>query len=93
MVILNYFYYLHSMILTNVYEKVAKDLDLPVEVVKKIYLLYWKFIRDTITKLPLDDNLTEEEFNNLKLNFNIPSLGKLGCTYNKYVKIKECMKK
>ena len=33
-------------------------------------------------------NLSEEEFNKLKTNFNIVSLGKLSCTYDRYKRIK-----
>jgi hypothetical protein len=33
---------------------------------------------------PLKENLCEEDFKKLRLNFNIPSLGKLICTYDRY---------
>ena len=41
-------------------------------------------IKTTIEALPLKEDLTEEEFSKLRTNFNIPSLGKLSCTLNKY---------
>lgn len=66
---------------------VAKDLNLPKEVVIEAYKSYWKFIRETIQKLPLRDIKTEEDFNKYKTNFNIPSLGKLSCTYPKLIKV------
>ena len=87
MVILNYYYYLHLMML-NLYKQVAEEMNIPVEVVKEAYLSYWKFIRKTIQELPLKDNLSEEEFAKLKTNFNIVSLGKLSCNYDRYVKLK-----
>ena len=30
--------------------------------------------------------LTTKEFNNTQMNINIPSIGKLNCTYDKYLK-------
>ena len=30
--------------------------------------------------------LTTKEFNNMQMNINIPSIGKLNCTYDKYQK-------
>ena len=88
MVILNYCYYFHLMML-NLYKQIAKELNIPVEVVKEAYLSYWKFIRKTIQVLPLKQDLSEEEFAKLKTNFNIVSLGKLACNYDRYLKIKE----
>lgn len=87
MVILNYYYYLHLMML-NLYKQVAEEMNIPVEVIKEAYLSYWKFIRKTIQELPLKNDLSEEEFAKLKTNFNIVSLGKLSCDYDRYVKLK-----
>lgn len=67
---------------------VADKLKLPVEVVKKAYESYWLFIRETISELPLKEDLNEEEFNSLRTNFNIPSIGKLSCTYDRYKAVK-----
>lgn len=54
------------------------------EEIKVVYESFWSYIRDSINSLPLKQNLTEEEFNTLSTNFNIPSLGKLYCTYDDY---------
>lgn len=67
---------------------VANKLELPREVVKEAYESYWKYIRCTISELPLKDDLSEEEFNKLRVNFNIPSLGKLAVTWDRYKAIK-----
>lgn len=69
--------------------QVSKELDIPYEVVNKAYNSFWQFIRSTIVKLPLKEELTEDQFNQLKTNFNIPSLGKLNCTYDRYKAIKD----
>ena len=68
---------------------VANKLELPQEVVKEAYESYWKFIRKTITELPFKEDISEEEFNKLRTNFNIPSIGKLSCTYPRYKAIKD----
>lgn len=55
---------------------------LPIEV-DRTYKAYWRFIRDIIQELPLKEISTEEDFQKLRTNFNIPSLGKLSCTYSR----------
>lgn len=70
-------------------DQVADKLNLPVEVVKEAYESYWKYIRITASELPLKDDLSEDEFNRLRVNFNIPSLGKLACSYERYKAIKD----
>ena len=69
--------------------QISKELSLPYKVVDKVYKSYWRFIRDTIQNLPLKENLTEEDFQKLRTNFNIPSLGKLSCTYDRVKGVKE----
>ena len=68
--------------------QISKELSLPYKVVDKVYKSYWRFIRDTIQNLPLKENLTEEDFQKLRTNFNIPSLGKLSCTYDRVKGVK-----
>ena len=63
--------------------KVAKDLKLPEIAVLTAYNSFWKFIKDTIEELPLKEDITEEEFDKLRTNFNVPSLGKLFTTYKR----------
>ena len=72
----------------SVYSKVAKDLDIPEEIIEITYKLYWMFIRKTIKDLPLKEELTPEEFDSLRVDFNVPSLGKLICDRDSYFKIK-----
>lgn len=65
--------------------RVSEELNLPEELIEKVYKAYWNFIRDTIEKLPLKTELTQSGYNKLRTNINIPSLGKLNCTYNRYI--------
>lgn len=76
----------------EVIKKVAAKLGLPEQLVEKTYKAYWAFIRTTICGLPLKEDLTKEEFDKLRTNFNLPSLGKLVCTYDKYEKVKKADK-
>ena len=64
-------------------------MSLKEEVIDTIYKSFYNFIRESITNLPLKEELSEEEFNNLKTNFNIPAIGKLHCTYERYLKMKK----
>ena len=73
---------------SDIISKVSKDLNLPRELVENTYKAYWIFIRDTIEELPLKTELTQDEYVNLRTNINIPSLGKLHCTYNRYIGIR-----
>jgi hypothetical protein len=79
--------------LNNVYKKVALELGLNESDVKEAYNLYWEYFRKSIESLPLKENLNEEDFNSLKTSFNVPSLGKFYCTYDRYLRIKNKLKK
>ena len=68
---------------------ISRNLDISPDVIEKVYKAYWSFIKETIQALPLKDNLSEEEFSTLKTNFNVPSLGKLCVTWNRFVRCKK----
>lgn len=69
--------------LRAIIKDVSQELNLPEEVVLVAYRSYWEFIRKTIEVLPLKNEITEEDFNKLRTNFNIPSIGKLYVTWDK----------
>jgi hypothetical protein len=73
----------------NSIKELSKKLNISIDDIEKIYKYYWEFIFTKIESLPLKEDLNEEAFNQLKTNFNIPYLGKLHCTYDKYRKVKE----
>lgn len=76
--------------MNEIYEEVANEIDLPVDIVKKVYMVYWRIIKEHMQSLNLlDTNLTEEEFNKLKTNISIYHLGKFYITYNIYKKLRE----
>ena len=72
------------MIYSEAVRQVSMELGIPPEVVKLAYESYWKFIRETISSLPLMEDLTE-----LRTNFNIPIIGKLNCTYSRWKGVKQ----
>lgn len=76
------------MNLDVILDKVSKELNLQKEIVSKAYKAYWLSVRKTISDLPLKDDLNEQEFSQLRTNFNVPSLGKLSCTYDRYLGMK-----
>ena len=76
----------------DVIGKVSQEMDIPLEVVDTAYKSYWKFIKQTIQSLPLKDDISEEEFAKLRTNFNVPSLGKLTCTYDRMMGVKKRFK-
>lgn len=76
----------------EILKEVSIELNIPEEVVKEAYESYWLFIRQSIVALPLKQDLSIDDFNKLKSNFNIPSLGKLSCTYDRMLGVKERFK-
>lgn len=75
----------------DILKRVSAEVNLPEDVVECAYKSFFEYIRGCIEILPLKDNLSQEEFDSLKTNFNIPSLGKLYCNYDKYKGIKKRM--
>lgn len=87
-----YLFLIIKMTYDQIINKVAGELNLPEELVRKTYKAYWQFIRDTIQLLPLKEDISDEEFLKLNTNFNIPSLGKLTCTIDRYKGMKSRFK-
>ena len=80
---------IYDKLFQEVIEKVSIEKGLPKEVVLVAYRSYWEFIKKTIQELNLKEDITEEEFNQLRTNFNIPSIGKLYITWDKLIKVKK----
>lgn len=73
----------------EIIKQVSKELSLPPQVVKEAYESFWTYIRSNIKVLPLKEDLSKEDFDKLRTNFNIPSIGKLSCTYDRMVGVKK----
>ena len=74
---------------TELVSTVSKELNIPEEVVDRAYKSYWEFIKTTIQDLPLKEDINEEKFSKLRTNFNVPSLGKLVCTFDRMEGVKK----
>ena len=79
------------MTFKQIIRQVAKELNLPEDLVRNTYKSYCKVIKQIIEnkQIKSENNkiLSQEEFNNNAVNINIPSIGKLNCTYDKYQKV------
>lgn len=71
----------------EIYRKAAESLNIPIDTIKEVYTLYWGTIRNKLEDLNLKTTLSEEEFNKLKTSINIPSLGKLYASYQRYTNL------
>ena len=80
------------MTYTEIIKRVSDDNGVPLDIVDKAYKAFWLYIRNSAQKLPLKEDITEAEFLKLRPNFNIPSLGKLCCTYSRYKGVKSKFK-
>lgn len=65
-------------------KRLSFELGIPKADILNAYKAFWKFIKETIASFPMKEELSEEEFNKLRVNFNIPNLGKLYCEYGRY---------
>ena len=77
------------MTLNESISSIANDIGLSPVLVGRIYRAYWKAVREHIESLPLMDDLSDEEFMKLRPNVNIPSIGKLHVTLDRYHRMKK----
>lgn len=73
----------------KVIEEVSKEVGLDKKLVDKIYRAYWRAMKEYISSLPLKEDLSDDAFRALKLNINIPSIGKLYVSLDRYKRLKE----
>lgn len=72
----------------EIISQMASNLNLPNREVDCIYRAYWKAVRMHITSLPLKEDLSDDAFSQLRPNVNIPSIGKLYVTSDRYRRMK-----
>ena len=70
----------------------SHKLGLPSELVGKVYRAYWLAIKQAIQALPLKEDLTEDDFSELRVSVNVPSLGKLYSSYDRVQGVKKRFK-
>lgn len=72
----------------QIIQQVSNEVNLPEEVVDKTYKAFWLFIKTSIEKLPLKDDISRDDLDSMKISFNIPSLGKLACDKDRFDRLK-----
>lgn len=77
---------------SEIVEQVSKELELPIELVNKTYRAYWLFVKHIVQSQPIESIDTEEEFVKLRPNINIPSLGKLYISTERFCNMKKRFK-
>ena len=75
--------------LEKVLHKASKELNLNPKEVSKAYILYWRYFREYISSIEFRKDMSKNDFDNLHASFNIPSLGKFCCTYDRYLRLKK----
>lgn len=75
--------------LDNIAKEVSSNTGLQVQLIINTYKSFWRFIKENIEALPLKEDLSEEDFEGYKKNFNLPYLGKLYCNFEDWEKIKK----
>lgn len=74
-------------------EEIAERYNISFEQAKEIVYSPYEFMKETLSGINLERNLTEEEFDKKKTNFNMPSLFKLFASYYAYNEIQKKVKK
>ena len=49
----------------------AKKLDMPDDVVEIAYREYWNWVKDTLENVPVNEEMTEEEFTKMQTSINV----------------------
>ena len=68
----------------EIISSVSESTGLSRRFVDRTYRAYWRAVRQYISSLPLKQELTDEEFCQLRPNISIPSIGKLYVTLERY---------
>lgn len=72
--------------------RLAYEIGIPKSDVWRVYVAFWRYIKETIANFPFDKDLTKEEFDKLRASFSVPFMGKLNCTYDNYRRIRQYFK-
>lgn len=70
-------------------KELSSKYGLPISVVEDVVSSPYEFIRNQSKKIEFKDDMTREEFDSMKTNFNIPSIGKLYASHFLYDNIQK----
>ena len=71
----------------RIFREVSEETGIPVEDVSVAYRYFWKFFKRKVSELPMKEEMDEETYRNLRTSCNIPQIGKLNCTWDRFQKI------
>lgn len=71
--------------------KTARNLSIDIKLAESVYKSYWCFIKEHISSLPLRE-MSQEEFDSVVSNFNLPYIGKLYVDYERIERYKRQLK-
>lgn len=80
---------LNNKVLKPIIKQVAKEMDLPEEVVTVAYRSLWEYSNKVIAELPIQEMRSEEDFDKYRVSINIPSLGKFYTTWDRVLGMRE----
>lgn len=61
----------------------SEKLNIPDDVIEIAYREYWNWVKDTLENVPVNEDMTEEEFTKMQTSINVPSLGKFYASYSR----------
>lgn len=70
--------------LKKIFKLVSLETKISESTIEVMYRLYWRFIKEKLESVPLREVLNKEEFKKHKTSINMPSLGKIFVSYEKY---------
>lgn len=73
--------------------EISKKHGITIDEMKKIISAPYSFMRMKLKDLEIEEELTKEEFDELKTNFNVPCLFKFYASYSVYKKINKLKNK
>lgn len=80
-----------NSVLNSALKKASKKLNVNQKTVELVYRSYWKFVKEHVSSMILKD-MSQEEFDAVVTNFNIPYIGKLYVVYDRIEKYKQKQK-
>lgn len=72
---------INNKTLQDIILRASEQLDIPDDVVEIAYREYWNWVKDTLENVPVNEDMSEEEFTKMQTSINIPSLGKFYAAY------------
>lgn len=80
------------MTIKQIVKQTSEETGIPERVVREAVNSVYKFIRSKADSIPLGDVISKEDFDELRTSFNIPLLGKYGCTYDRYKRVNKAIR-